>query len=60
MKPIEVYGGTNLKVTTRVSDKEAGDVGHPVQYDGSAGQWYITVSATENNITCSVDGIWCH
>ena len=54
--PIEVYGGTNLKVTTRVSDKESGDIGHPVQYDGSAGQWYITVSATGNTITSQLTG----
>ena len=53
---IEVHLGTNLKVTTRVSDKEAGDVGHPVQYDGSAGQWYITVSASENNILAQLTG----
>ena len=54
--PIEVYGGTNLKVITRVSDKEAGDVGHPVQHDDSAGQWYITVSATGNTITSQLTG----
>ena len=40
---ITVYGGTNLKVLTRVSDKDAGDVGSPVQWDGS--QWYINVNA---------------
>ena len=62
--PIEVYGGTNLKVTTRVSDKEAGDVGHPVQYDeqdpttnpNGLNQWYITVSASENNILAQLTG----
>ena len=62
--PIEVYGGTNLKVTTRVSDKEAGDVGHPVQYDeqdpttnpNGLNQWYITVSATGNTITSQLTG----
>ena len=54
--PIEVYGGTNLKVITRVSDKEAGDAGHPVQHDDSVGQWYITVSATGNTITSQLTG----
>ena len=54
--PIEVYRGTNLKVITRVSDKEAGDVGHPVQHDDSVGQWYITVSATGNTITSQLTG----
>ena len=62
--PIEVHLGTNLKVTTRVSDKEAGDVGHPVQYDeqdpttnpNGLNQWYITVSASENNILAQLTG----
>ena len=41
-EPITVYGGTNLKILTRVSDKQSGDAGHPVQWDGS--QWYINVT----------------
>ena len=41
--PIAVYKGTNLRILSRVSDKFAGDVGHPVQYDGT--QWYITTNA---------------
>ena len=40
---IAVYGGTSLRILSRVSDKIAGDVGHPVQYDGT--QWYITTNA---------------
>ena len=40
---ITVYGGTSLKILSRVSDKIAGDVGHPVQYDGN--QWYITTNS---------------
>ena len=40
---ITVFGGTNLKILSRVSDKVAGDIGHPVQYDGT--QWYITTNA---------------
>src|SRR6056300_194855 len=47
---ITVSGGTNLKIITRVSDKVAGDLGHPVQWDSSAGQWYINVSAIGNTI----------
>jgi hypothetical protein len=43
--PITVYGGTNLKVLSRVSDKIAGDIGHPVQWDSSNSQWYITTNA---------------
>ena len=40
---IDVYKGTNLRILSRVSDKIAGDVGHPVQYDGT--QWYIRTNA---------------
>jgi hypothetical protein len=40
---ISVYKGTSLRILSRVSDKVAGDVGHPVQYDGT--QWYITTNA---------------
>jgi hypothetical protein len=40
---IAVYGGTSLRILSRVSDKIAGDIGHPVQYDGT--QWYIRTNA---------------
>jgi hypothetical protein len=40
---ITVYEGTGLRILSRVSDKVAGDVGHPVQYDGT--QWYIRTNA---------------
>ena len=50
-EPITVYGGTNLKILTRVSDKQSGDAGHPVQWDGS--QWYINV--TNNDITSVIN-----
>ena len=52
---ITAYGGDKLKVLSRVTDKESGDVGHPVQYDGS--QWYINVSSTGNTITEELSGI---
>ena len=57
-EPITVYGGTNLKILTRVSDKQSGDVGHPVQFDTtvSPDQWYINVSATGNTITGELSG----
>jgi hypothetical protein len=41
-------GGT-LSIVSRVSDKNPGDIGHPVQWD-TIGQWYINVSATNNGI----------
>ena len=44
---ITVYGGTSLKILSRVSDKNAGEDGHPVQYDGT--QWYIRTNAGSYN-----------
>ena len=38
---ITVYGGTNLKVLSRVSEKDAGDVGSPIQFDATNGNWYV-------------------
>ena len=44
--------GGSLKVISRVSDKNAGDIGHPIQFDSTNSQWYIKVAlaATENSI----------
>jgi hypothetical protein len=46
--PITVYKGTNLKVLSRVSDKIAGDIAHPVQWDSANNQWYITTNAASD------------
>jgi len=48
---INNFGG-ELKIISRVSDKKAGDIGHPVQYDNSLKQWYVKVASasTENQI----------
>jgi len=48
---INNFGG-NLTVESRVSDKESGDIGHPIQFDTTENQWYVNVSAasSENNI----------
>ena len=55
---INSKGGV-LKVSSRVSDKNAGDIGHPVQYDITNSQWYVKVAAaaTENNIYSNLVGI---
>ena len=55
---INEKGGV-LKIVSRVSDKVAGDLGHPVQYDSTNGQWYINVSSasTENNIYSTIVGL---
>jgi hypothetical protein len=42
---ISVYGGTNLRILSRVSDKESRDQGHPVQYDSTNSKFYINTNA---------------
>jgi len=46
---ILVYGGTNLKILSRVSEKDAGDVGSPIQFDTTNGNWYVHTN-TSNGI----------
>jgi hypothetical protein len=36
--------GGILSIVSRVNDKKAGDIGHPIQYDSSASQWYVNVA----------------
>ena len=50
--------GGIITIESRVSDKLAGDAGHPVQYDSTQSQWYVNVAtaATENNIYSTVVG----
>jgi Chaperone of endosialidase len=44
--------GGVLKIISRVSDKNSGDIGHPIQYDSTQSQWYVNVAtaASENSI----------
>jgi len=51
--------GGNLTVVSRVSDKNSGDVGHPVQWDSSQNNWYINVAtaSTENAIYSTIVGL---
>ena len=50
--------GDTLTVESRVSDKLAGDIGHPIQYDTTNSQWYVNVSSasTENNLYAKLIG----
>ena len=43
---ITLYGGTDLRVISRVTDKSAGEAGSPVQFDPAQSRWYITVNTT--------------
>ena len=44
--------GGSLKIVSRVSDKNSGDIGHPIQFSTTENQWYVNVStaATDNKI----------
>jgi len=44
--------GGNLRVESRVSDKRAGDIGHPIQWDSDESQWFVQVAtaATDNSL----------
>ena len=44
--PISVYGGSDLRVESRVSDKKPNDIGHPVRFDDTQKNWYVL---TETN-----------
>ena len=51
--------GGLLKIVSRVSDKNSGEIGHPIQFDDSQGQWYVNVAtaATENSIYSIIVGL---
>jgi hypothetical protein len=46
--------GGSLTIISRVSDKTAGDIGHPIQYDSNG--WYITVESG-NSIYGALSGL---
>ena len=51
--------GGILQLQSRVSDKISGEIGHPIQFDSTQGQWYITVgtAATDNSIYPTLVGL---
>ena len=55
---INSLGGV-LMIESRVSDKTSGDIGHPIQYDTNASQWYVNVStsSTDNTIFPQLVGL---
>ena len=42
---LNIYGGVQLKVKSLVSDKNAGQIGSPIQWDSSNSNWYVHVNA---------------
>jgi len=51
-----VAGGTGLKIVSRVSDKIAGDINSPVQFNTTKSKWYIVVNPVDNTITGQLTG----
>jgi len=47
--PIALYGGTSLRVESRVSDKAPNQLGHPVQWDPNQNNWFV-LSETDCDI----------
>ena len=43
--------GGILSIVSRVSDKSAGDLGHPVQWDETQQQWYVNVSTGNTDVS---------
>jgi hypothetical protein len=55
-QPITVSGGTNLTILSRVSDKNAGDIGSPIQYDAANQNWFIHVDSSNDIYSSFVSG----
>tara|TARA_Y100001937_G_scaffold127187_1_gene198657 strand:+ start:3 stop:5981 length:5979 start_codon:yes stop_codon:yes gene_type:complete len=51
--------GGLLSIVSRVSDKKAGDIGHPVQYDTDTTHWYVNVAtgSTEDTLYTTIVGL---
>ena len=51
--------GGSLIVESRVSDKNSGDLGHPIQFDDIKDQWYVNVStsSTDNTLFNQIVGL---
>jgi hypothetical protein len=50
---INSKGGT-LSIVSRVSDKNPGEIGHPIQFDNTQGQWFINAATSNNTIYSTI------
>ena len=50
-KDLTVYGGSDLYITSRVHDKESGDLGSPIQWDSANNNWFVHVGTNSNLYT---------
>ena len=46
-----------FRIISRVSDKKPADAGHPIQYDTSAGQWFVHTLASGNTIQANLGSL---
>jgi hypothetical protein len=53
---ITIYGGSQLKVVSRVSDKAPAELGSPIQWDQTNTAWYIHTNIT-NNIYTTINSL---
>ena len=45
--PLKIYGGSEISILSRVSDKNVGELGHPVQYDSANNNWFVNTNGDE-------------
>ena len=46
-----------FRIVSRVSDKKPNDAGHPIQYDASAGMWFVHTLASGNTIQSNLGSL---
>ena len=42
--PLKLYGGSNLRIISRVTDRDSGEIGSPIQYDPNNNNWFVYVN----------------
>ena len=50
---LKMYGGSQLRIQSRVSDRDAGQLGSPIQFDPNHNNWFVYVER-DNDIYNSV------
>ena len=53
---LTLYGGSTLRVLSRVSDRDSGSLGSPIQWDPNHKNWFIHVNSTNPVYTQSSIG----
>ena len=48
---LKFYGGSKLRILSRVSDRDSGDVGSPIQFDPNNNNWFVHVDTTNDIYT---------